>query len=249
MTAGALELWHRETVRGRKPVVAAVGDTTGTALAARFVKDFSGSRMREVARKGEFFKPPEKGIALEARSARPGTMLLVGYPAPPEEDEDLYALRVLEGYLGGMGRLAQELRDRLGVAWHADFVFRPRLPGGSAAAFALTGDGDGEAARRAMQAELDAAGRRPPAAPDFRAARAAAVGMHRIRRQERRDRILELVRHFMAGKGMDEYRELERSLEGVTGEDFTAAAARVLRPEKGVVLEIQGASGPRGAGR
>lgn len=249
LTAEALELWHRETVRGHKPIVAAVGDMTGTALAAHFVKDFSGSRMREVGRRGEFAKPREKGIALEARSARPGTMLLVGYPAPPEEDEDLYALRVLEGYLGVMGRLGQELRDRLGIAWHADFIFRPRLPGGSAVAFALMGDGDGEAARAAIQAELDAAGRRPPGAHDLRAAEAAAVGMHRIRRQKRRDRIMEMVRHFMAGKGMDEYREFERNLQGVTEEDFAAAAARILRPEKGVVLKIRGASGPQGARR
>lgn len=238
LTADALELWHRETVLRRKPVVAAVGDTTGTALAGRFVKDFSGSRMREGARTGEFVEPLEKGTVIEGRWTRPGMMLLVGYPAPPEEDEDLYAVRVLEGYFGGMGRLAQELRDRLGAVWHADFVLRPRLLGGSMAAVALTGDEGGAAALEAMRAELDAAGRRPPAAHDFRAAQAAAVGMHRIRRQGRRDRIVELVRHFMAGKGVDEYREFERNLGGVTGEDFTAAAARILRSERAVVLKI-----------
>ena len=247
LTAEALELWHRETVRRRKPVVAAVGDTTGTALAARFVKDFSGSRMMGGERTGEFVEPLEKGSVLEEGWTRPGRMLLVGYPAPPEEDEDLYALRVLEGYLGGMGRLAQQLRDRLGAAWHADFAFRPRLLGGSVAAVALTGEEGGEAALEALRAELDAAGRRPPASHDFRAAQAAAVGMYRIRRQERRIRILELVRHFMAGKGMDEYREFERNLGGVTGEDFTAAAARILRSERAVVLKIGERVGAGGA--
>ncbi|NLV31445.1 MAG: insulinase family protein [Acidobacteria bacterium] len=247
LTAEDLELWHRETMRRRKPVVAAVGDTTGTALAARFVKDFSGSRMLGEERKGEFVEPLEKGSVLEAGGARPGRMLIVGYPAPPEEDEDLYALRVLEGYLGGMGRLAQQLRDRLGVAWHADFVLRPRLLGGSVAAVALTGDEGGEGALEAMRAELDAVGRRPPASHDFRAAQAAAAGMHRIRRQERHARILEMVRHFMAGKGLDEYREFERNLGGVTGEDFTAAAARILRPERAVVLKIGERAGAGGA--
>jgi hypothetical protein len=62
--------------------------------------------------------------------------------------------------------------------------------------------------------------------------------MHRIRRQERHARILDLVRHFMAGKGMDEYRDFERNLGRVAGEDFTAAAARVLRPERAVVLKL-----------
>ena len=105
-----------EYVKNRKPVIVIIGDTKGTSLALYFVKEFSGSRMQDAKIPEAWVKPLNKGELIEQNWKKSQSLILIGFQAPPVDDEDGYTVTVLENLAGNLGRLSQEMRYKTGAA-------------------------------------------------------------------------------------------------------------------------------------
>lgn len=238
ITPEALKTWYEARVKNRKPIIVIVGDSKGTSLASLFVQKFSGSRIQPAKLSGEFAKPLEKGISEDQTWTRNKNLILVGFQAPPEDDEDASAIAVLKSYSGDPGKFAQELRDRLGVAYDVSAEYHPRLRGGSFIVSAATTSGNQDDVLKALREEMQRIYTNPINYRDFRAAVNEAVGSYAIRQQCRSEQIEAVTENALAAKGLDGYRNKSTGLQEVGDGDLKAAAERIFDLDKAVILRI-----------
>jgi zinc protease len=238
----SLQQWYDAYVKNRKPIVAAIGDTSGTSLATYFVKDFSGSRMQETKIPGEFAKPLEKQVSVEEAWNRNESLILVGFQAPPEDDEDGSAARVLQSYAGEMGRFSQEIMDRMGVAFDINANYAPRLRGGSMTMWAAVNPENADAALKSLREEIQRVTANPILFRDYKSALNEAVGVLGIQNQGRSIQITGLVGNILAGKGLEEFQKFRDDLQAVREEDLKEIARRIFNLDKAVILHVHGGS-------
>ncbi len=240
ITPESLKAWHEANVKNRKPVVTLIGDTQGTSLASVFVQRFSGSRFQETKIPEEFAKPLEKGKMEEENWDRNESLILVGFQATPEDDEDRCAGNVLQGYSGDPGRLSQELRDRLGTAYAVSVAYDARVRGGSVIIRAATNPESGDALLKALREELQRMNSSPIPYRDFRSAINEAVGAYAIRQQVRSVQIGDITENALMGKGIEEYRNFPSGLQDVNERDLKAVVRRIFNMDRAVILRING---------
>jgi zinc protease len=244
ITPESLKLWYETHVKNKKPVVALIGDTKGTSLASIFVRNFSGSRMQDLKLPEDFAKARGKMVSIDQNWVRPESLILVGFQAPPEDDEDGYTTAVLQAYIGNPGLYAQELIDKLGVAHRVEVVYHPRLRGGSLVVCAATDVGDEKSALDSLHEEIQRVQTGPILFRDFRSAVNEAVGGYQIRQQLRPLQIADIAETVMAGKGIESFRDYAGSLQDVDQDDFQAVARKVLDWDKAVVVVMHGKNDP-----
>jgi zinc protease len=232
--------WYDTFVKNRKPVVVAVGDTKGTSLAAFFVRHFSGSRMQDAKISAEYVKPLENGESVKENWSQAQSRILIGFQAPPEDDEDALAAAVLQSYAGNQGRFTQEIRDEQGAAYGISVRYCPRLRGGSMMVVAAASPGTEEAVLKALQEEIRRLTDDPIPDRDYRAALSAAAGSFWIRCQVHLEQIEDIAMHLLAGKGIEEYQNLPARLQDVSQEDLKEAARRIFRMDKAAIVLMQG---------
>jgi zinc protease len=240
ITPESLKTWYAAYVKNRKPVVALIGDTKGTSLAPLFVQNFSGSRMQDGKIPEAYAKPVGKGKVAERKWDRSESLILVGFQAPPEDDEDGYAVTVLQEYAGEQGKLAQEIRDRLGSAHKVSVVYEPRLRGGSLIVYAATSPGSEDSVVKALREEIQHTVEGPIPNRDFRSAVNQAVGECAIKQQVRAVQIERIARSILSGKGIEGYQNFSAALLEVREEDLGAIAERILDLNKAVILVMRG---------
>jgi zinc protease len=242
ITPEALKSWYDTYVHNKKPLVAIIGDTKGTSLATVFVQRFSGSRFQETKIPDSYAKPLEKGGSAKLGWKRSESLILFGFQAPPEDDEDGYAVAVLQGYAGGPGRLSQELRDRLGVAHRVSVQYKPRLRGGGLIISAAASPGGEEKLLEALREEIKQARTGPISFRDFRSAVNEALGTYAIQQQLRSVQIGDVAEYVFAGKGINQLQNYPVGLQEVREEDLDAAIQRFLDPDRSVVVQVIGSS-------
>jgi len=240
ITPDSLKAWYDAHVKDRKPVVAVIGDTKGTTLASAFVQHFSGSRFQDTKIPGDFAKEPEKTKSVDQKWNRRESLILVGFQAPPEDDEDGYAVRVLQAYAGDPGRFSQELRDRMGVAYEVSIAYEPRLRGGSLIVSAATNSGGVEDLLKALREQIQQARQGPIPYRDFRSAVNEAVGAYSINQQDRAAQIGGITENVLAGKGIEGYQNCSAGLQDVREEDLKAVVQRLFDLDKAVVVTMRG---------
>jgi zinc protease len=242
ITPEALVEWHNEYVKNRKPLVVIIGDTKGTSLALHFVKEFSGSRMQDARIPEAWVKTLDRGESIEQNWKKDQSMILVGFQAPPVDDEDGYAAAVLEALAGNSGSLSQEIRYKLGAAHKVSVVYKPRQRGGSLIACAITDRENEEAVLKAVRDELLRIASGPNTYKDCRSAINAAVGMYAIRNQDRVDQIQHIMDHLLTDKGIGGFLNYPGSLQNINETDLTEIAQRVFNMEKAAVVRMHGRS-------
>jgi zinc protease len=242
ITPESLQSWYDTYVKNRKPIVAAIGDTSGTALASYFVKDFSGSRFQDTKIPGERAKPLEKRMSIEETWDRNESLILIGFQAPSEDDEDGSTARVLQSYAGEMGRFSQEIADRLGLAFKWNVDYAPRLRSGGLIVSAAVSRENEEEALKALLQEIKRMTDDPMPFRDYKAALNEAVGAFGIHNQVRNTQIERLVLNILAGKSLEEYRNSPNSIQAVKEDDLKEVARRIFNLDRAVVLRLRGGS-------
>ena len=240
ITPDSLLGWYNEYVKNRKPFVVIIGDTKGTSLALHFVKEFSGSRMQDVKIPEAWVKPLAKGEVIEQSWKKSQSLIFIGFQAPPVDDEDGYAVTVLENLAGNLGRLSQEIRYKLGAAHEVSVRYEPRLRGGSLIACATTNSENEAMVLKAIREELLRIAAGPNTYRDCRSAINAAVGMYGILNQDRSEQIRKIVVHLMAGKGIGGFQDFPAALQNVNEDDLSEIATRIFQMDKAVVVRMHG---------
>lgn len=243
LTPDALLEWHSDLVKNRKPYVAIVGDTKGTSLALHFVGEFSGSRMRESVLPDSWAPPVEKGETIREGWRKNQSLILVGFQAPPSDDEDSAAATILAGLAGSPGTLSAQFKDGLGDTVEVSVVYEPKLRGGSLTVAAAGGPENEEAIAAGLKDSIARWAAGPaPSYRDFRSAVQSAAGSNEIRNQGRFIQIRRIVENMLAGKGLRGFRDFGASLEDVGEADLAETARRIFDMDKAVVVRMRAES-------
>jgi zinc protease len=240
ITPDSLLGWYNEYVKNRKPFVVIIGDTKGTSLALHFVKEFSGSRMQDVKLPEARVKPLAKGEVIEQGWKKNQSLIFIGFQAPSVDDEDCYAVTVLENLAGNLGRLSQEIRYKLEAAHEVSVRYEPRLRGGSLVACATTNSENEAIVLKAIREGLLSIAAGPNSYRDCRSAVNAAVGMYGILNQDRSEQIRRVVVNLMAGKGIAGFQDFPTALQNVNEDDLSEIAKRIFQLDKAVIVRMHG---------
>jgi zinc protease len=240
ITAPSLQEWHNEYIKNRKPMAVIIGDTKGTSLATYFVQHFSGSRMRDVEVPEEWAKPLDEAKLIEQNWDRNQSFILIGFQAPPEDDEDGNAVRILESFAGSMGKFSQDLRDRLGIAHSISATYEPRRRGGSLIACAITNPDDEEAVFKELKEEIQRIAANPIAYRDYRSAMNESIGAYRISNEVRSMQIRRVIESMLAGNGIEGFLNRATDLQSVKAEDLSEISQKIFKMEKAVIVRMHG---------
>jgi zinc protease len=244
ISADSLQGWYNSQVKNRKILAVAVGDTKGTSLASYFVKQFSGSRIQAGHLPEEFAKPPDKRQNIEQNWGNNTSLIFVGFQAPPADDEDRFAMSVLQSYAGGQGILLQEIRDLRGIAFDVQMAYESGLRGGSALVWAAVNPGSEKVAADALVNGIQRIASGPIAYRDFRSAVNSSVGAYWIRRQRRLSEIQDAAIQILGGKGIDEYQAIPTNLQNVKQDELGEVAKKIFKTDKSVIVRLNGQSPP-----
>ena len=187
-----------------------------------------------------FAKSLEKGISIDQKWDRGESLILVGFQAPPEDDEDGFAAAILEGYAGNPGKFSQELRDKLGLVHHAAVRYNPRLRGGSLVICVVSGPGDADAALKGLREGIQRMRTGPIPFRDFRSAVSEAVGAIRSGSRSVLCRLADIAENVIAGKGLEGSQNYAAALQDVGEEDLLAVTQRIFNLEKAVIVIMRG---------
>jgi len=245
ITPDDVRAWHRDTVVNRKPIVVIVGDTKGTELAAYFVRNYSGSRYRDVEIPEIYPKSLEKKARIQSDWDLSRSLIIKGYQAPSYQDEDLYTLAVLQSYASGIaGQLQDQLRDRQGLVHNVSLEYLPRWRGGEVRIWATTDPGKEDAVEKALNTEILRIFSTPISYKDYRSAVNTSIGIFWIEQQDRMAQIANQVRNILSRRGTSGVEEYAQSSIDVRQEDLPVIAKRIFNEERSVTITVRGKSAP-----
>ena len=235
--------WYEENVLNVNPFVAIVGNTEGTSLAAWFVNEFSGSRMRERKNIVSSPKPVEKAESFNYVGAARHSVVLQGFQAPSAGDTNVYNTHVLKKYLENYfwetGLTPEKNQESVTLTRSVSCEYRPLLAGGSFIISATVREG----AMRSLEILRENIARfvlQPLRYADFSAARTLAAGSYMAENQTRKAQIENLTKNLLAGRSLAEYQEFSQKIEKVEEEDFREMVRGVLDMNKAVTVIIPG---------
>jgi zinc protease len=228
----SLHGWHRRRVLQGAPHVFVVGDVADPDAAAAAVAGHLRDRLED----GEGFDPRTPGWNAAERVAhrdKEQTAIALAFPGPPRNHPDLYPLQVLSSAISGLGgRLFEELRSRLSLAYSVSVAPMPRWLGGAVLAYIGTAPEREAEARDALMRELARTVAEPLPEADLERARRYLIGSWQIRQQTNGAQLGELAWAVLLGKGIADLREYEARIAAVDAAAVQQAAERWLRPDE-----------------
>jgi zinc protease len=242
----ALADWHRDRVLRGAPHVFVVGDVEDPDEAAAFIADRLERRLDDAA--GLDVAPAGWGggePVIEQRD-KAQTSIVMAFPGPPRNHEDLYPLQLLSSAIAGLGgRLFEELRSRRSLAYSVSASPFPRWLGGAFIAYIGTSPEREEEARTAMLTELLRTADQPLAEDELERARRYMIGAWQIRQQTHGRQLADLAYALMLGEGLGELREFEARIREINAERVRAAAERWLKREHMIESIVRGSGRSR----
>jgi zinc protease len=243
---GALEGWHRDRVLRGAPQLFVVGDIEDPDAVAAFIAERLEPALDEAA--GLNAAPAGWGggePVIEERD-KAQTSIVMAFPGPPRNHEDLYPLQLLSSAIAGLGgRLFEELRSRRSLAYSVSASPFPRWLGGAFIAYIGTSPEREEEARSAMLEELLRTAEQPLAEAELDRARRYMIGAWQIRQQTHGRQLADLAYALMLGEGLSELREFEARIREIDAERVRAAAERWLKREHMIESIVRGSGRSR----
>ena len=232
----ALIAFHRANVSPATLSLVVVGDVRtahATESAAAELADWMGAPSVPLV-----IPPPRAATERRRRVvAMPGksqTDIAYGFTTIRRLDPRFYAYWLMNNVLGQFGlggRLADNIRERQGMAYYAFSACDPNVGEGPLLVRAGVDPANVERAVDAIDAEVRALGKDGPTPREVGESRDYLIGSipRMLETNESIAAFLQNAEHF--GLGLDYDRQLPGLLAAVTLEEIAAAAAEVLRPE------------------
>jgi zinc protease len=236
----ALTRFHASSVQPGALTLAVVGDVrSGRVLdrAAAELSDWAGTPAPPVIVPA----PPVPAGRRERVIPMPGkvqTDIGYGFTATSRLDPRYYAYWMMNNILGQFGlggRLAENIRERQGMAYYAFSVFDSSVGEGPLLIRAGVDPLNVERALEAIDAEVGKLGTEGPTPEEVEETRDALIGSipRMFETNHSIAAFLQTSEHF--GLGLDYDQRLPGLLEAVTYDEVRAAAAEVLRPDRAAV--------------
>jgi zinc protease len=249
ITRGDLGSFHAERFRPPALSLAIVGQVSpqhALARAARELDGWTGAAPQEPELPAA---PPEAGrrsrvIPLAGKSQ---TDIAYGFTAVRRLDPRYYAYWVMNNILGQFGlggRLADNIRERQGMAYYAFSAFDASVGAGPLIVRAGVDPGNVDRALAAIDFEIARMGAEGPTPAELAETQQYLIGSIPRTLETNAGIASFLQTEEQFGLGLDFDQRLPHLLRAVTLEDVRAAAAEVLHPDRAAVA----IAGPRPAG-
>lgn len=241
MTRADLERWHREQLLEGEPLLVVVGDVDPDDVAAAAAVELAAvaSRPRPPAAPAATW-PDGPRVAADHR-AKAQTALVLGFPGPDRNDDDLYTLQLLANALGGLGgRLFEELRSRRSLAYTVSAYPIARWKGGAFVAYIATSPEREDEARQGLLDEFERLTEESLTREELERAREYTIGSWKIRSQTNGAQLADLAYALLLGTGLEELREFEEKIRAVTPVMIREAARQYFDPNRVVEGVVRG---------
>jgi zinc protease len=247
LTRDDLERWHREEVLEGRPWVVVVGDVDPDQAAAAVAREVAAVRGGPApAVVGSATWPTGPRVEAEHR-AKAQTALVLGFPGPERNDDDVYTLDLLSNVLSGLGgRLFEELRSRRSLAYTVSAYPLARWRGGAFIAYIATSPERENEARRGLLEEFERLTVESITTEELERAQEYTIGAWKIRSQTNGAQLGDLAYALTLGTGLAELREFEERIRAVTPVAIREAAQRYFDPNRAVEGIVRGRGGAEG---
>ena len=236
---------YRAVVRPKGMVISVAGDIT-VERAYRLVEEAFGDL------EGEAYDPGPLPVEVmrdgvvrerEVREDKAQTHVILGYPGPTLDSQDLDALEVLNAVLAGQGgRLFRELRDRESLAYSVFSFVAPGLdPGYIAFGMGTNPAREGEALEGFLD-QIRRVRREPVSAEEMERARMYLVGNKTIGLQTLQSRADEVFFPVLYGQDLQRALTFADRIRSISAEEVLEVALKYLDPEKFTLAVVEGAS-------
>ena len=240
--------FHARRFQPSALTLAIVGDIRADHAVSRAALELEGW----VAVPVDGFSIPEaprlsgRGQLVIPMPGKPQTEIACGFVAIRRRDPRFYAYWMMNNILGQFGlggRLADNIRERQGMAYYAFSTLEPSLAEGPLLIRAGVDPANVDAALAAIETELTLLASDGPTEREVSESRAYLIGSipRMFETNQSIASFLQVVEEY--GLGLDFDRRLPALLQGVTVEAIGAAAAEALDPERAAV----GIAGPPAA--
>jgi zinc protease len=233
--------FHERHLRPAALRLAIVGDVPAGAAIESAARVFEGwlrpAAVQEVVPSPP--RPSSRQVRLEAMPGKPQSDIGYGFTTIRRLDPRYYAYWMMNNVLGQFGlggRLADNIRERQGMAYYAYSTLEARVSEGPLIIRAGVDPANVERTIDAIDAEVRSLGDAGPTASEFADTQASLVGSI-PRLLETNESIAEfLLGAEQFGLGLDHDRRLPDLLREVTLDDVREAAAEVLDPARASIV-------------
>jgi zinc protease len=233
--------WHERVVRGGSPWLFVVGNVEPDEAARAAALAFGDVQAAGAANGAGAPRWPVGRPALVVTREKKQTALVLGFPGPPRDDDDAFALQIMAGAVSGLGgRLFEELRSRRSLAYTVAAYPVSRRLAGAFLAYIATAPEREEEARTGLLDQLRALTDGLLPEEDVERARRYAIGSRQIRLQTNAAALGELVHAVLIGRGVRELREHDERIRAVTATRIRDAAARWMEPDRLIEAVVRG---------
>jgi zinc protease len=219
--------WHARTTDRRTTLLIAgdVEPDRAASLALAYARGSSGESQPAMQAAPWPAEPCEQ-VALRATAQ---TAMVLGFPGPARNDPDADALIVMSAAVSGLGGpLFEELRSRRSLAYTVSANPLTRRRGGAFIAYIGTSPEREEEARNGLLEQLERWKTERLDAAEIETAKEYLLGSRQIRRQTNGAILGELMSALLLGRGLEELRDYEERIRGVTPERIRDVAAKWL---------------------
>lgn len=241
MTRAELERWHREQLLEGEPLLVVVGDVdpddVASAAAIELTAVAGGPRVAEAP----YAAWPEGPRVAADQREKEQTALVVGFPGPGRNDDEIHALRLLSNVLSGLGgRLFEELRSRRSLAYTVSAYPVARWKGGAFISYIATSPEREDEARQGLLEEFERITVESITREELERAREYTIGSWKIRSQTNGAQLADLAYALLLGTGLAELREFEEKIRAVTPVMIRDVAQKYFDPNRVVEGVVRG---------
>jgi zinc protease len=235
-----LDHYHRRLATPNNCVLAIFGDVDAE-LVRRAVEKALGSWPA-----GNGFEPKNSGLILgevkrviETRDKKQAVLLL-GFQGARLEDEDRFALELLQEACSDLGsRLFVRIREELGLAYYVGAQNFLGLMPGYFAFYVGTAPGKVELVERELLQEAELLRSQGLTPEELQRAKAKLLGQKKIARQDLGTSAITCALDELYGLGYDFSEKEDAACEAVTAQEIKRVAQKYLRKEAFVIAVVQ----------
>jgi zinc protease len=234
--------WHDQHFSSGNMTVVAVGDFDSSRLKEKLDKLFEDLKTGKVEAPEVThpdFNGEEDMLAEDRRKAQ--TAQALGFATCSYEEEDFYALKVLQGIASGTGgRFFHQLREKMGLAYTVYGVNRSWGQAGAFYAYIATSPENEEMARQKLLNEFFKFKTDPVTDEELEVAKNYIGGMYKIYLETNSALVRQYAKAELLGKGIEEVERYPEKIAQISKEEISEVAARYFDPKSLAVGAIRG---------
>ena len=234
--------WHEQHVSSGNLTVVAVGDFDSSRLKEKLDELFQdlGEGETVPAEIEHANWNVEEDSVVETRR-KTQTAQALGFLTCSYEDDDFYALKVLQGIASGNGgRFFHQLREKMGLAYTVYGVNHSWEQAGAFYAYIATSPENEELAKEKLLEEFDKFKTEPVTDEELEVAKNYIGGMYKIYLETNSALVRQYAKAQLLGKGTEEVEGYAERIAQVTKEEISEVAAKYFDFESLAVGAIRG---------